>query len=81
MDASGYLDLLYVHPDHQRKGVATALCDALEKASTAANFVTYASLDARAFFEARGYRVIKEQQVERCGLLLTNFIMTKERRQ
>ena len=30
---------------------------------------------------ARGYRVIRQQQVERCGILLTNFVMTKERRQ
>ena len=81
MDPSGYLDRLYVHPDHQRKGIATALCDALEAASDAAVFTTHASLDARPFFEARGYRVIKMQQVERLGVLLTNFIMTKERRQ
>lgn len=30
MDGSGYLDRLYVHRDFQRRGVATALCDALE---------------------------------------------------
>ena len=81
MDQSGYLDRLYVYPAHQRKGVATALCDRLEKESTADAFLTHASLDARPFFEARGYRVIKAQQVERCGILLTNFVMTKERRQ
>lgn len=26
----GYLDLLYVHRDHQRRGVAAVLCDFLE---------------------------------------------------
>ena len=31
MDESGYLDRLYVHRDHQRKGVARALVDALER--------------------------------------------------
>ena len=81
MDESGYLDRLYVHPAYQRKGVATALCDALETASSAERFLTHASLDAKPFFEARGYRVIRQQQVERCGILLTNFVMTKERRQ
>lgn len=31
------------------------------------------------FFEKRGYKVVKEQQVERAGVLLTNFVMIKER--
>ena len=35
MDGSGYLDRLYVHRDFQRRGVASALCDALEAASAA----------------------------------------------
>lgn len=33
MDGSGYLDRLYVHRDFQRRGVAAALCDALERPS------------------------------------------------
>ena len=78
MDKSGYLDLLYVHPACQRRGIATAICDGLEKASKAPVFTTHASITARPFFENRGYRVIKEQQVERKGIWLTNFIMKKE---
>lgn len=35
MDADGYLDRLYVHKDYQGRGVATALCDALEQAAQA----------------------------------------------
>ena len=38
---------------------------------------THASITARSFFEKQGYRVIREQQVERKGLLLTNFVMEK----
>ena len=40
---------------------------------------THASITARPFFEKRGYRVVKEQQVERHGVLLTNFVMEKPR--
>lgn len=31
------------------------------------------------FFENRGYAVVKEQQVKRQGILLTNFEMEKQR--
>ena len=68
----GYLDRLYVHRDWQGRGVATALCDALTGAR-----LTHASLTARPFFEKRGWHVVREQQVERRGVLLTNFVMEK----
>ena len=37
------------------------------------------SITARPFFERRGYRVVREQQVERQGIMLTNFVMIKEK--
>ena len=76
--ADGYLDRLYVHRLHQRQGIAAALCDRLEQTVTG-SIVTHASITARPFFEARGYRVVKQQQVERHGVLLTNFVMEKQR--
>ena len=79
MDETGYLDRLYVHKDYQRRGVATAICDALEQNTKAAEFTTHASITARPFFEKRGYTVVKVQQVERRGILLTNFVMKKVR--
>lgn len=78
MDQTGYLDRLYVHSEHQGKGIATAICDRLE-AAVQGNVVTHASITARPFFEQRGYKVVKEQQVERQGIFLTNFVMIKER--
>ncbi len=78
IDDTGYLDRLYVHKDYQRRGVATALCDRLEKYSNN-NTVTHASITAIPFFEHRGYTVIKVQQVERQGIMLTNFVMQKNK--
>lgn len=77
MDATGYLDRLFVHKDHWRQGIGTALCDALEQQSPAQHFFTHASIAARPFFEKRGYRVINEQKVQRNGVFLTNFVMGK----
>lgn len=73
----GYLDRLYVRFDRQGQGIATALCNALE-AHAEAVVTTHASLTARPFFAARGYRVIRAQQVERKGVLLQNFVMCKD---
>ena len=61
--------------------MASALCTALEAYVAAPVFTTHASLTARPFFLARGYQVVREQQVERRGVLLTNFVMEKRVRE
>lgn len=78
IDKTGYLDRLYVHADYQGKGVATAICNRLEQA-VQGKITTHASITAKLFFEKRGYKVVKEQQVERQGIYLINFCMEKNR--
>mgnify|MGYP002535071115 FL=1 len=78
INKAGYLDRLFVHSEYQRKGIATAICSQLEHA-VQGNIVTHASITARPFSEKRGYRIIREQQVERQGVFLTNFIMEKSK--
>lgn len=77
IDNTGYLDRLYVHKDYQGKGIAKAICDELEQTVQDGKVTTHASITAKPFFEKRGYRVRKEQQVERQGILLTNYVMEK----
>ena len=79
IDETGYLDRLYVHKDHQREGIASRLCGKLE-AHVSGNIRTHASITAKPFFQNRGYKIIKEQQVERRGILLTNFVMELEKK-
>ena len=74
----GYLDRLYVHKDHQGIGIATALCEKLEASVESATVTTHAFITARPFFDDRVYVVKKEQQVERQGILLTNYVMEKQ---
>lgn len=81
IDETGYLDRLYVHKDYQRQGIATAICDELEGSIETTTFTTHASITARTFFEARGYRMVKEQQVERQKIFLTNYVMVKNRKE
>lgn len=77
MAPDGYLDRLYVHREFQRRGVAAALCSALES-QIPGPWTTYASITARPFFLARGYRMLQARQVERHGVLLTNYWMVKD---
>lgn len=78
LDATGYLDRLYVHKDYQGQGIATAICDRLERTVQTGKVTTHASITAKPFFLHRGYRVLKEQQVIRANVVLTNFVMEKQ---
>lgn len=77
IDASGYLDRLFVHKDYQRMGIASAICNELENSVKGKSITTHASITAKPFFQQRGYRVVKEQKVIRQGIALTNYVMEK----
>ncbi len=79
IDRTGYLDRLYVHRDYQRKGIAAAICDELERAIDTDAVTTQASVTAKPFFEHRGYSVVREQKSVRDGIALTNFLMERKR--
>jgi putative acetyltransferase len=58
LKGADHLDMLYVHPAAARQGVASALCDAIEKlamARNAAHIIVDASDTAEPFFARRGY--------------------------
>ena len=75
------IDMVYTHKDFQGRGVATALVDQLEQAvkKNGGNTIELAaSITARPFFEKRGYRLVRENEVLRFGVVLRNFIMRKQ---
>lgn len=79
-DREEYFDCLYVHKDFQGKGIASQLADEIEsraQCSRSAVLHVEASVTARPFFEKRGYTLKRQQQVERFGQKLTNFVMEK----
>ena len=79
--SDGYFDRLFVHKDFQRQGIATALAGWIEgkaRELSLPSVCTEASITARPFFERRGYRTVEPNQVERRGVVLTNYLMEKE---
>lgn len=80
-EANGTVDLLYVHPDHQRRGVASVLLGRV--LSWAAGhgvrqLEADVSLTARPFFERAGFQVVRSQVVVRRGVDLRNFHMERK---
>jgi putative acetyltransferase len=75
-----HIDLLYVHPGFVRQGVATALCDAVEKLAAARGVMSLkveASDTAEPFFARRGYAAEQRNTVSVGDEWLTNTTMRK----
>ena len=75
-----HLDLLYVHPGAAGQGVASMLCDALEKlagARGAKSLTVDASDNATEFFVKRGYEAKQRNTVSLNGEWLANTTMQK----
>ena len=80
LEDNNMIALLYVRPDFARRGVATLLCDALEKLAAARGteaITTDASDTAQPFFAGRGYVAQQRNTVIRNGEWLANTTMTK----
>ena len=80
LHGADHLDLLYVGKDHQNRGVASALLGGIERearARGAARLATEASLTARPFMERRGFRIVRQPEVNYNGHTFTNFVMEK----
>lgn len=76
----GCLDMMFVHPEFQRLGIASRLLSRVEEEAQKLGFrriYTEASRTARPFFERRGFRLITKQIVEKRGQSLDNFLMEK----
>lgn len=76
----GHIHMLFVHPDHQRQGVAGGLLDHAEGVARRGGLdrlFTEASVTARPFFQARGFRVTGRRHVTRNGQRFIRYAMDK----
>jgi putative acetyltransferase len=75
-----HIDMLYVHPSVAGQGVASMLCDALEKLAGgrgATKLTVDASDNASEFFKKRGYVATQRNTVTVNGEWLANTTMQK----
>ncbi len=80
LDNGNYLDLLYIHKDYQRQGIAFELFIEIEKEAKRQRqdiLTSDVSKTAIPFFEKVGFKLIKEQRVTIREFELTNYKMTK----
>lgn len=77
----GYLHVLFIHKDYQRKGIASILYDRIEKYALAKNIAiinSEVSTTAKGFFEKKGFKVNEEQMRKANKLYLKNYKMSKD---
>lgn len=80
VDGQGYVDMMFVDPDHGGRGVASALLGwvvDVARREGVPELSTHASLTARPFFEARGFVVERAQRPVLRGIELVNFVMRR----
>ncbi|WP_308008556.1 GNAT family N-acetyltransferase [uncultured Fusobacterium sp.] len=80
IEKNGYLNRLFVHKNYQSRRIASSIVKELESYAEKIcirTIITEASTTAKPFFEKIGYSLIKEQQIEKKGIFLTNYVMEK----
>jgi len=76
----GYLDFMYVHKDHQGKGIASAMLTELEIFADSLNINdiwAQVSITARPFFKRKGFTITREFITKIEGVEFADAIMTK----
>ena len=80
LDGDGHIDMFYVNPDFQRRGVASAMLRFLaERAQSEKRKRLHSevSITARPVFERHGFKVLAYQTVQTNGQALGNYRMEK----
>lgn len=76
----GYIDCLFIHPDHQRQGIAQALFVTVMNEATSQNLkyvYVHTSKSAKAFFDKNGFEIIEVQLAKRQGEMLEHWLMMR----
>ncbi len=80
VDEHGYIDMIFVDPQHQKQGVAHALLEEAERRANelhATSLTADVSITARPFFERHGFSIERRQEPVKLGVKLVNYRMRK----
>ena len=80
LESSGHIDCFYVHHKFQGRGIGTSLMKEVFKTANHLNLkkvFAEVSITAKPFFEAKGFKVIQQQEVSIRTVKLVNFVMEK----
>ena len=78
LEENGHIDRFYIHKDHIGQGVGLKIYERIEleaRTLKLAKLFVEASITAKSFFQKRGFEIVREQEVERKGILLKNYVM------
>lgn len=81
LDNGNYFDLLYVHKDYQRQGIAQRLLYDIEAEARQVKqpeLTSDVSKTAKPFFEKNGFKTTEEQTNIRQGIKIINYKMIKQ---
>ena len=81
LNNGNYFDGLFVHHEHQGKGIASLLAVAIEGRALANGYDSVqsdVSITAKPFFEKRGYTIEALQKKPYRGMIFENYIVSKQ---
>jgi putative acetyltransferase len=81
LDGAGHIDMFFVNPDFQRRGVGSAMLRFLAEhgqSERLKRLFSEVSITARPVFERHGFKVLAYQTVETNGQALGNYRMEKQ---
>ncbi|WP_299176819.1 GNAT family N-acetyltransferase [uncultured Neptuniibacter sp.] len=80
LEADGFIDCFYTHPDFQRQGIASKLYTYILNVANRQGIdqlSVQASLTALPFFVQRGFTIVRKNELYRHGVTLINYDLVK----
>lgn len=80
LEENGHIDCAYTHPEYQKCGVMSALYAYIENLAQQKGMKRLyleASIVAKPFFEKRGFKTLKRNEIKRNGQMIVNYSMEK----